>query len=281
MHESIGFSLVDPHADKEELMKKIFYVFAALICYVLLYIPVKADVIWEPFDPFYEAHADECEYMGRSFRANGPDGKVILYKSPESPEVVAEWENGHKAYIQFTYRDPLGILWGIYDDYQDTVGWMPMDYMEVIYDSISFHEEHSAQITEQSGELSEDYQGQDIFLWRYPGSTEYDSLKFDNNPPTYDNVYVDENENSWGWVGYWYGYKNVWICLNAPNADLDQLYPNGAPIIETTGSSNISKNEPRIVPKSKSWLIPLTIFLVLLTTAVTTILLLLLKRKKD
>ena len=132
-------------------MKKIFYVFTALICYMLLSIPVKADVIWEPFDSFYEAHADECEYMGRFFTANGPDGKVILYKSPELPEVVAEWENGHKAYIHFTYRDQSGILWGIYDDYQDTVGWVPMDYMEVIYDSISFHEEHSAQITERSG----------------------------------------------------------------------------------------------------------------------------------
>lgn len=262
-------------------MKKIFYVFTALICYMLLSIPVMADVIWEPSDPFYEAHADECEYMGRSFTANGPDGKVILYKSPELPEVVAVWENGHKAYIHFTYRDQSGILWGIYDDHQDTVGWMPMDYMEVIYDSISFCEEHSAQITEQFGVLSEDYQGQDIFLWRYPGSTEYDSLKYDNNPPTYDNVYVDENENRWGFVGYWYGHKKVWICLNAPNADLDQLYPNGAPVIETPRTPDTSENVPRIVPKSKSWVIPLTIFLVLLTAAVTTILLLLLKRKKD
>ncbi|MDE7249977.1 MAG: hypothetical protein K2N82_08835 [Lachnospiraceae bacterium] len=262
-------------------MKKIFYVFTALICYMLLSIPVKADVIWEPFDPFYEAHADECEYMGRSFTANGPDGKVILYKSPELPEVVAVWENGHKAYIHFTYRDQSGILWGIYDDYQDTVGWVPMDYMEVIYDSISFREEHSAQITEQSGELSEDYQGQDIFLWRYPGSTEYDSLKYDNYPPTYDSVYVDENENRWGLVGYWYGFKNVWICLNAPNADLDQLYPYGVPVVETPKTPNTSVDAPRIVPKSKSWIIPLTVFLVLLTVAVTTILLLLLKRKKD
>lgn len=273
-------------------MKKRFYVFAALICYLLFFIPVKADVIWEPEDSFYESHANECEYVGRTFTANGPDGKVILYKSPELPEVVTVWENGQKAYIYFTFVDSDGIEWGICDDHNGTIGWMPMDYMEVVYDSTSFFEEHSEQITEQFGELDESYQGQDIFLWRYPGSIEYDSMHFDDFPPSYDYVYMDENGNSWGLVGYWYGYRSVWICLSAPNADLDQLYPNGAPVHETVQTSDTSneglapaapdspENIPRIVPKSKSEIIPLTISLVALTVAVTTALLLLLKRKK-
>lgn len=262
-------------------MKKRAYIFTALICYLLLSIPARADVIWEPEDSFYESHADECEYVGRTFTANGPDGKVILYKSPELPEVVAVWENGQKAYIYFTYRDPEGIEWGIYDSHNGTIGWMPMDYMEVVYDSTAFQEEHRSQITEQSGELDEKYLDQIIFLWKYPGSSESDFMKFDDNPPTYNHVYVDENENRWGLVDYWYGNRNVWVCLDAPTADFDRLYPEGAPAYETPKTtSDTLNNAPRIVPKTKSGIIPLTIFMVALIMATTVILLALLKGKK-
>lgn len=285
-------------------MKKRFYVFAALICCLFFSIPARADVIVEPADYFYAAHANECKYVGRTFTANGPDGKVILYKSPELPEVVTVWENGQRAYIYFTYRDQDGIEWGIYDDHNGTMGWMPMAYMEVVYDSIAFQEEHRSQITEQFGELDEKYQGQDIFLWRYPGSLEYNYVTFKDDPPTYNHVYVDENENSWGLIDYWYGSRDVWICLDAPNADLDQLYPDGAPVYKTPKTFDTPKEDivpsapdspeadvvpsvpdsptetPRIVPKAKPGIIPLTIFMVVSIMAATAILLVILKGKK-
>ena len=88
-------------------MKKSAWIWAVVVCWILCVMPVKADVIWEPMDDFYEEHREECRYVNRNFTANGPDGEVIVYKSPENPTVVDTWENGFSAYISFVYTDEL------------------------------------------------------------------------------------------------------------------------------------------------------------------------------
>ena len=105
-------------------MKKRTRQCAALICCILFTIvgsmvsvlPVSADIIWEPEDMFYNDHASECTYVNRAFTANGPDGIVIVYKNPESPQKVTQLENGTVIYISYTYQDSDGILWGIYEN---------------------------------------------------------------------------------------------------------------------------------------------------------------------
>lgn len=203
--------------------KKFLSVAAAALCCVLGTLSVKADMIWTPMDSFYNEHSSECVHVNRQFTANGPDGKVILYVSPEVPEPVEVWENGHTAVISFTYEDKEGIVWGIYDDYEGMTGWMPMDYMDVVYDSIAFREEHAAELVEQSGELEDVPNGEEFRFWKYPGSQEYSSLTMDDYVPSYYCVYVDERGHSWGCVGYYYGIRDVWVCLDEPSADYAQL----------------------------------------------------------
>lgn len=203
--------------------KKVFFVAVAALCCMLGALSVKADVIWEPMDSFYGEHSSECVYVNRQYTANGPDGKVILYVSPEVPEPVTVWENGHTAVISFTYEDRDGILWGIYDDYNGMTGWMPMDYMEVVYDSIAFREEHAAELVEQSGELEGVPKGEEFRFWEYPGSQEYFTQPMDDYAPEYYCVYVDERGHSWGCVGYYFGIRDVWVCLDEPSADYAQL----------------------------------------------------------
>ena len=53
-----------------------------------------------------------------------------------------------------------GNLWGIYDDYRGATGRSPMEYMELVYDSIAFREEHEAQITGDAGDLDGKYVGE-------------------------------------------------------------------------------------------------------------------------
>lgn len=262
-------------------MKKYLCFLGTLICFMFCTLSVRADVIWEPRDSFYEKNASACTYINRCFTANGPDGVVILYESPESPKVVTTWENGFEAYISHTYKDTNGVLWGVYEESRQS-GWMPMDYMEVVYDHISFKEEYGGEITEQEGSLEEQYRGQDVYVWSYPGAQEpsYAMPLTMERLPDYTSVYTDEAGHTWGWVGYYYGSRNHWFCIDQPTADYGQLYPEGGPQIGRKES--VQPKHPggsRIVPGGKDSSMAVAAVLVLLVVLVTAALLVIWKRK--
>lgn len=296
-------------------MKKRYGIVAGLVCCMLCVLPATADVIWEPEDSFYERHREECTHVGRQYTAQGPDGVVYVYKSPESAEVVAEWENGYQVWIAFTYEDSDGIVWGIYENYGGKCGWMPMEYMEVVYDSISFVEEYAGEIVSQEGQL-EDYEGEEFFFWNYPGARESIPVTNPVEPgeyrPVYRSVYTDENGRRWGHVGYFYGYRNVWFCIDAPGANYEELYPEGGPKRGNSPEGKEQKDEEltlgpegeeqkegepmpdlaedlpgagqrteRIVPKTGGRDVAVAAVMVVATVAVTAGLLMALKRKKD
>ncbi|MCI9005811.1 MAG: hypothetical protein HFH39_11390 [Lachnospiraceae bacterium] len=205
-------------------MKKWLYFLGITLSCILFTISTHADVLFEPEDSFYQERRSECTYVSRQFTANGPEGKVIVYESPESSKVVDTWENGHQATVAYTYEDKDGTVWGVCE----SGGWMPMEYMEVIYDNISFMEEHAADIKAQQGTLDKQ-EGEKIIFWKYPGSEDSYEAEAWDTPLGYENVYEDSEGHSWGYVGYYYGYKEVWVCIDQPTADFQQLYPNGAP----------------------------------------------------
>ena len=188
-------------------MKKCAWIWAVVICWMLSAMPAKADAIWEPNDNFYNEHREDCKYVNRTFIANGPDGEVIVYKSPENPMVAGTWENGFKAYISFVYTDEDGNEWGIYENYEtDVMGWVPMAYMKVVYDGISFAEEFGESFVEESGVISEEYAGQILHCFAYPGaksSYEFHTEGMNEMPP-YQYTFTDEQGLEWGYVGYFY-----------------------------------------------------------------------------
>ena len=264
-----------------------------LCCCGLWAMSVRADVIWEPMDSFYEKHSSECTYVNRQFTAKGPDGKVILYKSPILPEQVAVWENGYQAYISFTYKDSHGIVWGIFEGENGMTGWMPMAYMEAVYDSISFQEEFEDEIQEQIGELDVSCMGEEVFFWKYPGSRDNNSIIIRNNIPQYRWVYEDEDGHRFGRVAYYFGLRDVWVCIDAPGADYEQLYPDG--VSREKGEegayggeeeSSIKDGENgwgtrRIVPKADRGMVWTAAALVALVTAGTAVLLVVLRKKES
>lgn len=260
-------------------MRKYFIVPAVLLFCMLYALPVQADIIWEPDDQFYNHHAEECTYVNRTFTTNGPDGVVIVYQSPESPRIITQLDNGSNVHISFTYQSADGILWGIYEG-ADQTGWLPMDYMNVVYDSISFTEDYADEIVDENGVLDTIYQNKEIYLWKYPGSQVYDMIQTRDFLPTYESVYLDEKSRHWGNVGYYMGMRNVWICIDDPAADFETLYPSGAPTRELAQSTQSpSETTKRIVPKQNTAVVMLTVLLVLAVTLATAGLLLKFKQK--
>lgn len=265
-------------------MKKYLKI-ASMLLLTLLILPlqVRADVIYEPWDDsFYDEHREDCEYHSRSYTADGPNGEVTVYESPESSWKKSDFENGSEIWISYLYTDAEGIRWGHCDDWESNVsGWVPMDYLELIYDGISFEEDYGDQFVQQSGALGEEYQGKIIYFWTYPGCEDSNRIDlFDDEPymPEYDVVYTDDDGRSWGRLNYYMGIRNAWICLDDPTADFDTLYPQGIETIppETERTEIV----PEIVPKSNDSAKLLVSAAVVAVVAVTAGLLVLLKKKK-
>ena len=235
-------------------MKKSVWILMVVACWMFSVLSVKADVIWEPYhDDFYDENRMHCDYVNRTFTANGPEGEVILYESPKNPTVVATWENGFTAYISFTYTDAEGNVWGVYDDSQAGIsGWMPMAYMTVVYDFISFQEEFGDRITEESGTIPAMYAGQTIRFWKYPGAEDFFEMSMPeeaDSMPQYSKMFVDDKGNQWGYVGYFRGTKSRWVCLANATGDLNALYPEGAPQVGVQKNDDqASAEEETIVP---------------------------------
>lgn len=259
-------------------MKKFLSILSTLLCCMLFVLPVQADLIWEPDDYFYNQHSVDCTYVNRMFTANGPDGVVIVYKNPESSQVIAQLDNGFQTYISYTYTGIDGIVWGIYEG-DDKTGWLPMDYMQVVYDSISFHEEHAAEIVSESGALKNQYQNKEIYLWKYPGSEEFYTIQEKDSMPSYDSVYLDAENRCWGNVNYYFGHRDVWICIDQPTADFTTLFPTGAPPKDTEQTTTNTSTSKRIVPKQNTPIVLVTVILVFAVVLITAGLLLKLKRK--
>lgn len=249
---------------------------------------VRADVIWEPYeDEFYWEHVEEMNYVNRVYIANGPDGKVIMYESPLSNRQVTVWENGAEAYISFTYTDRDGIVWGVYDE-GSINGWVPMEYMVVRYDSLSFQEEYADRIETEYDGLGSECSGEEIYLFSYPGSDRYGTITLQGDYyPEWSSVFVDEEGRKWGHISYYYGIKDRWLCIDDRMADYAALYPNGGPdrageIVpyESTGSRIVPGGTQMSQGIMSKGMILITIVIVVAVAAVTAVLLILLKRKK-
>ena len=63
----------------------------ALLVLALLPLPARADVIWEPEDGFYAAHADECTYVNDRYLSPGGVEGVV---SPEDGRALCTFPEG-------------------------------------------------------------------------------------------------------------------------------------------------------------------------------------------
>lgn len=216
----------------------------------------SADLIWEPSgDDFYVTHRGACEHVGRAYIANGPNGELVVYKSPEDPSIVTKVPNGTTVGGSYIYRDKDGITWAVYNDFTtDLSGWVPYDYLVLRYDYISFEEAHRGQIVWETGELDAELKEQEFYKWSYPGSPESSKMRFvsESDTPKYSASYTDEYGRKWVYGTYFKGHKNYWICLDAPTDDYNTLYPEGSAIAKMLEKIPIEEAVAGIVPKGEA-----------------------------
>lgn len=239
-------------------MKKLRFLLVLALAAALLAPAALADVIVEPVgDSFYNAHRSECQYLPRSYTANGGAGYLTLYASPVSSREVENLANGVQFSSSYLYTDEAGDRWcALWDARHDGFrGWARLADCLAVPDYISFEEAHGAEFTGFDSAYANALDGVDtVVLWAYPGSDRVvssgvDAQWFLNSGSLADyfsTCYTDPEGNFWGYVGYCYGIRNTWLCFSAPSdaaleaiADIVPLQEEIPPVadVPATGDS--------------------------------------------
>ena len=265
-------------------MKRIMrFVCMLLLAAFLLPVTVHADVIYEPFDSFYEQHRQECTYISRNYTAAGPNGTVTLYESPVDPEVEKTYDNGTVLSVSYSYEANDGAVWACCDNWDDgSTGWVPMEYLELIYDGKSFAEEYGEKfVPVQVAFEAEELTGKTIYFWEYPGSKDYITVEISADyRPGFQESYTDENGVEWLRCGYFMGIRGMWVNLHNPTADYETLYPNQpeeteTPETEPAATEYVEEIKP--ADNNEKLIVTLAVAAVVVVTAV---MLVMLKKKK-
>lgn len=217
------------------MLKRILSLALMFIAVFCLCSSAFADVLWVPDDDYFYANDSECDYVGRYFILNGESGTVAVYSKPAGKSSFAVLPNGCKMFVSFS-TEAGGGSWGViqfsYDengqpepDYSSKAdgaytGWVSMDSLELVYDGISFSDEYGDEFYDFTGS-TEELAGMDVVVWSYPGGAAVSStmhIEEDSSGMnlSFDACWTDENGLEWAHFGYYYGWKNYWICLSAP-----------------------------------------------------------------
>ena len=224
-------------------MKKSGLIFLLVMVSLIPILPLfaRADVLIEPNNSFYERHRKECTHLGRSFYANGEDGYAALKREPGSKTETAVIENGDTIHIMFTYEHK-GELWGVaeissldtpYREWPN--GWVSMNQLLLVYDYISFEEEHKDEIYDYAGGDETLKKAKELIIWTWPGSGDMYSAQGPGTPAysgpiEISSAYKDSERREWGFLSYWYGHRNAWVCLSDPeNSEIPAFNPAPEP----------------------------------------------------
>lgn len=197
-----------------------------LICILMsaaiLSVAASADVIWEPNDDFYQQHYEECEYLGRSYYANGQEGFIEVFKTPDAKEYVeTNLENGTELYVSFI-MECNEKTWGVIELEDGRTGWVCMDELTLIYDNQSFVEEHETEFVPYDGSFEElcTSENQRVIFWSFPGSGrisgDFETLHQGYSPLMPDVTWTDSEGRVWGRIGYYMAARG-WVCLSDPD----------------------------------------------------------------
>lgn len=232
----------------------------------LMTLTVCADVIVDPErNSFFISHIAECVELRRCFTVNDPSGSLDAYDEPGAKKPSETYPNGTVLEISHTYTDADGTVWGvtIYAEDSFNGNWMKMSGLELVYDYISFAEEHGDAFADYDAAKHPAPKGP-ANLWKYPDSGivvgtvgEYDELE-----SHISKVYTAPDGRVWGFINYIFGHKNVWICLEGAEPEAKET--DNAKVLGVAADSISQGNE---TGKPITWLIPVAAVVVLAGTA--------------
>ena len=205
------------------------------VCLMAFPVAICADVLVEPENHFYNRHREECEFLGRSFAANGKDGFVSVKREPGSGREVARAQNEESLYVQFTYWHK-GKAWGAVIS-GDEDGWVPLEQLLLEYDYSAFEQEFKGDFYDYTGSMDALYEAQNVVFWTWPGSgaqafvleKEWRNPETDESFLTATQAYKDVEGREWGFFPYVYGVRNTWACLSDPGNKAISAFNTRAP----------------------------------------------------
>ncbi len=209
-------------------MSKRCFAFTLLLVLLVFPLAARADVIVEPQDDFYAAHKDACAAHFRRYYANGDGGQVSLKKEPGSLTETGVTENGKTLTIMFTYESG-GKRWGVAELGAGglSAGWVPMDQLLLVYDSLAFCDEHKDDFYPYEGAYDALTKVESIVLWSWPGSgkiqSTLDSRKV-NGSFKVTEAYRDAEGREWGFLQYFGGSRNAWILMSDPGNEAVEAF---------------------------------------------------------
>ena len=270
-------------------MKKARLLILGLISFLLLiglpYTSARADVIWTPSDGFFEKNYEKCVQVGRSYYVNGKEGYVQVLKSPSSSHKIGCIANGNSLYVSFSYRDKNGEDWGVvqykidekgttppaWSDEGAATGWVKMDSLLVIYDNISFMEEHKKDLKEYKGDYDFNKCKEKLVFYSYPGSgvvcytLSMKDYKDFPTPLDISSIYTDEQGKDWGYVVYYRNIRTAWICLSSPeDENLPKTMAEKADLVPPATAEQLKQAGEN----GGVWLVTALVLSVVLATAV-------------
>jgi hypothetical protein len=240
------------------MVKRIVLLMLLAITLLLTLPPAApADIIVGPKNDFYDSHYDECVFLGRAFYANGQNGFVSVKEEPGATEEIMAIKNGESILIQYAYNRN-GQYWGatLLWDPENSDGWIPLDDLMLIYDYISFDEQHQSEYYPYSGTQEIWLTEGDIVFWTWPGSgrvawtleAEYRNPKTDESFLQAAYAYQDNEGREWGFFQYVYGNKNYWACLSDPaNKDIPAFNPPPQPQLWPAKDPQSKTSLPQII----------------------------------
>ena len=119
--------------------------FCLILCAILMLFASAAsyaDVLIEPENAFYRSHRDECQHT--AYRVYVTEEERIVYTAPYGMKILSKGV-GTNFGIEWLYTESDGSVWGYWNDWSNA-GWIEMSGMKVVYDDISFREEHGSEI---------------------------------------------------------------------------------------------------------------------------------------
>ena len=228
--------------------------FVILCAALLLALPAAADVAYMPEDSFLEKHREDCSYVGRWYWTNGEEGYVLAHRTPDSAEATP-LPNGGKYYISSVYKGKWGVL--EYDPgtlenkfgHGSVSGWVDMAGMLADYSCQDFMTEHSAELVQTDEELNWDG-AENIFAYKYPGSggvtITLPADRFHGDPIPFSTCFTDPAGRRWGYCGYLYGSRDLWICIDDPGNDSLPPDENCVTIVTRPAAATAPPDDPSV-----------------------------------
>lgn len=235
-------------------IRKLFTAFLLSLTVLCSGTAVYADIILDPSgNKFFDSHHSECSVEGY-YRKYKVIKSTDLYDQPLGREKRQKVSEGDVLTTNTYYTDEKGAVWGYnYNTHSDKrSGWFKLKDTQLIYDNISFMEEHKDEFREYSGELGSVSFDEIIYMWAYPNAAELTGAvssdewlpeehgtKQEQLERDIGYVYTDPAGNEWVYADvYVFGKPRGWIYVPDPTLDMrkEGIISEGA---ETTVSENI------------------------------------------